>query len=158
MWYYNLFISTIYQNLCADSVSGNSWNTNSWKWHTRATFLSNLITMHLLWTWCLTPVWAEAKKSSSTLLRKGHGGNGSRSKMQETMKILQLAKKPQSYRTSIIQEESISHMCFLSTHYWSLLETGYLLQLQLYIHQYCKISQESSVLQTCKQNSVQGLQ
>lgn len=135
---------------------------NCWRWHTRAAFLSNLTTMHLLWTWCLTPVWAEVQKSSSTLLRKGHGGSGSRSKMEETMKTLRLAKKPKSYRTLTIKEENISHMCFLSTHCCSLLETGHLLQLHFgivsfYIHRYCKISQESSVLQTCKQNSVQGL-
>lgn len=120
--------------------------------------------MHLLWTWCLTPGWAEVQKSSSTLLRKGHGGSGSRSNKEETTKMLRFAKKTQIKTKSTIQEEGItltlciSYVCFLSTYCWSLLETRYLLQLvfgigSFYVLQYCKmknhvISQESSVLQT----------
>ena len=80
------------------------------------------------------------------------------------MKTLRLAKKTQIKTKSTIQEEGItltlciSYMCFLSTHCWSLMETGYLLQLafgigSFYVLQYCKmknhiVSQESSVLQT----------
>lgn len=71
---------------------------------------------------------------------------------------------PNQNKKNSIQEEGItltfciSYMYFLSTHCWSLLETGYLLQLafgigSFYSVQYCKmknhiIYQESSVLQT----------
>lgn len=85
-----------------------------------------------------------------------------------------LAKKTQIKTKSTIQKEGItltlciSYMCFLSAHCWSMLETRYLLQLafgigSFYVLQYFKmknhiISQESLVLETNKQNSVQGLQ
>jgi len=59
-------------------------------------------------------------------------------------------------------------MYFLSTHCWSLLATGYLLQVafgvqSFYVLQSCKMknhitSRESSDFKTYKQNSAQGLQ
>lgn len=81
---------------------------NCWKWHTKASFLSSLVTMHLLWTWCLTPGWAEVQKSK---LHSGkYRGIGRKSK-EETMETFRLTNKEQVTTKNTVLKHGTHKVC-----------------------------------------------